>query len=126
MMRNTATTPGVNVSNDVTFQPYIQRDRSRSHSGKSNKSGSELLLHSTAHRTLDYTAREDVPQTSSQLLRHYIGVYDPQTGKLEVVEAKKMVVRGVVRAKQADASSMGDNSAPMVSSLLLPLTNSRC
>jgi DNA-directed RNA polymerase I subunit RPA49 len=34
-------------------------------------------------------------------LKHYVGVYDPETGNLEVMEARKMVVRGTVRAHEA-------------------------
>jgi len=30
-----------------------------------------------------------------------VGVFDPETGKLEIVEGRKMIVRGVVRAHQA-------------------------
>lgn len=37
------------------------------------------------------------------MLNHYIGIYDPTTGKMEVMEARKMVVRGVVRAHEATA-----------------------
>lgn len=35
------------------------------------------------------------------LLKHYVGVYDPETGKLEIMEARKVVLRGSVRAHQA-------------------------
>ena len=65
----------------------------------------ELLLHSTSHRALDLTAREEEARGSKPMLKHYIGVYDPKTGRLEVVEAKRMVVRGQVRAKQLPNSS---------------------
>ena len=37
------------------------------------------------------------------MLKHYIGIYDPTTDKMEVMEARKMVVRGVVRAHEATA-----------------------
>ncbi len=61
----------------------------------------ELLLHSSDHPKLDYTAREEEAGGADTLLKHYVGVYDPETGKLEVMEARKMVVRGSVRAHQA-------------------------
>lgn len=38
------------------------------------------------------------------MLKHYIGVYDPATGKMEVMEARKLVVRGVIRAHEATAA----------------------
>ncbi|KIE00945.1 RNA polymerase I associated factor, partial [Metarhizium majus ARSEF 297] len=107
-----ATTPGVEISENVAFYPYQPREGSRSKSTKSKHAGDkELLLHSTSHRSLDYTAREEGKRGLNQLVNHYVGIYDPTTGNLEVVEAKKMVVRGMVRAKQAPASSMGEDLA---------------
>ncbi|TDZ37025.1 DNA-directed RNA polymerase I subunit rpa49 [Colletotrichum spinosum] len=55
---------------------------------------------------MDFTGREDGVSDAQQALKHYVGVFDPKTGKLEVVEAKRMVVRGVVRAKQASEEAM--------------------
>jgi DNA-directed RNA polymerase I subunit RPA49 len=66
----------------------------------------ELLLHSSEHPKLEYTAREEEAGGSDALLKHYVGVYDPETGKLEVMEARKMVVRGSVRAHQATADDI--------------------
>lgn len=44
------------------------------------------------------------------LVNHFVGVYDPKTGKMQVVEAKKMTVRGAVRAKQqAEAEAAEKN-----------------
>ena len=47
-------------------------------------------------------------------MNHFFGIYDPETGKLQVVEAKKMVIRGTVRAKQASAADMGERTAKQV------------
>lgn len=60
----------------------------------------DLLLHSNNHLNLDYTAKENDRSSSKPTLIHYLGVYDPKTGNLDVVEAKTMVVRGVVRSKK--------------------------
>lgn len=72
-----------------------------------SKSGSiankELILHSSDHPKLDYTAQEEEAGGADSLLKHYVGVYDPETGKMEIMEARKMVVRGSVRAQQAVA-----------------------
>lgn len=78
---------------------------------KCNKKPSEdLFLHSTSHRTLDYTAQEERPtngsQSLAQPLKHYLAAWDPKTGQMEVVEAKKVTLRGVVRAKQAADESL--------------------
>jgi DNA-directed RNA polymerase I subunit RPA49 len=73
---------------------------------KKNAPLSEMLLHSTSHRSLDYIAQEDQPKGSRPLVRHFIGVFDPKTGKVEVVESKKMVVRGTVRSQKVSDEAM--------------------
>lgn len=55
---------------------------------------------------MDYTAREDKPKDGQPLLKHYLGLFDPATGQLQLVEGKKMVVRGAVRAQQAKEEDM--------------------
>lgn len=106
----TATAPGIAVAKDATFNSYSRRPvtkRARHRSG-------DLLLHSTSHRTLDYTAREDKPEDGQPLLKHYIGLFDPVTGGLQLVEGKKMVVRGAVRAQQAADEDMKAQEVPQV------------
>lgn len=49
------------------------------------------------------------------MLRHYIGLFNPKTGELELVEAKKLVVRGAVRTQQASDEDMrAQQAAPQV------------
>lgn len=86
---------------DAAFNSYSRRPAKRPRHRKD-----DLLLHSTSHRTLDYTAREDKPKDGQPLLKHYVGLFDPATGQLQLVEAKKMVVRGAVRAQQATEEDM--------------------
>lgn len=50
-------------------------------------------------------------------MKHYIGLFNPATGQLELVEAKKSVVRGAVRAQQASDEDMkSQQPAPQVRS----------
>lgn len=35
-------------------------------------------------------------------MKHYIGVYDPLTGNLELIEARNMVIRCSIREQQYD------------------------
>ncbi|KAJ6444779.1 RNA polymerase I associated factor [Purpureocillium lavendulum] len=110
-----ATTPGLEVPKGLVFHSYQSKDEGRSKSKQPKHAiDKELLLHSTAHRSLDYTAREEEPRGSKPLMKHYVGVYDPKTGKLEVVQAKKMVVRGQVRAKQLPSASAKEGGARQV------------
>lgn len=98
-----ATAPGINLPTNLPFYSYVSsadaNPKSKSKS-KKNDTPKDLLLHSTAHHTLDYTAKDETRRGLAPLMNHFIGVYDPQTGKLQVVEAKKLVVRGVVRDKK--------------------------
>ncbi|UNI21383.1 DNA-directed RNA polymerase I subunit rpa49 [Purpureocillium takamizusanense] len=104
-----ATAPGLEIPKTLVFHSYQSKDEARTKTKHPKHAvDKELLLHSTAHRSLDYTAREEEPRGSKPLLKHYVGIYDPKTGKLDVVEAKKMVVRGQVRAKQLPTASAED------------------
>lgn len=98
-----ATPSGISVSKDSKYSTYSRPSTKRSKHG-----ANDLLLHSSSHRTVDYTAREDKPAVGAgqPLLKHYIGVYDPASGQLQLVEAKKMVIRGSVRAQQAPEEDM--------------------
>ncbi|UQC77552.1 A49-like RNA polymerase I associated factor [Colletotrichum lupini] len=95
------------LAKGVQFNPYVKQDASSvKRRSKTPAVSQDLVLHSNTHQTMDYTAREDGISDSQQALKHYVGIYDPETGKLQVVEAKKMVVRGVARAKHASEEAM--------------------
>ncbi|KAI1819591.1 RNA polymerase I associated factor, A49-like protein [Xylaria intraflava] len=114
-----ATHPGLCLPNSVKFQAYTKPTRSapiqkRSKRAESSSSSqpSSLLLHSTSHAKMDYTAKEDGPGGRESHLKHYIGVFDPATGKLSVVEARKMAVKGVVRSQQPKEEDLQSKTAP--------------
>jgi len=105
-----ATTPGLVIPEDVQFHPYAKKEPNSVKKRKQSLQGppKDLLLHSTSHHTLDYTAREDRPKGTESLLKHYVAVFDPASGELKVIEARKMVVRGLVRSRKAgDAEFAG-------------------
>jgi DNA-directed RNA polymerase I subunit RPA49 len=126
-----ASTPGVSIPSSIPLKPYTKPRSEVQTNGRGPLATTELLLHSNAHSKLEYTAREEQETGGpNALLKHYVGVYDPETGKLEVMEARRMVVRGVVRAHQATA----DEDTPTVSTdtirlvetvLMRPLQNVR-
>ncbi|KAI5459881.1 RNA polymerase I associated factor, A49-like protein [Mariannaea sp. PMI_226] len=102
-----AISPGFQIPTDISFQSYAPMSESKSKSKTSKPAGEKnILLHSTAHRSLDYTIKSEAPRGTKPALNHFIGIYDPKTGKMQVVEAKKMTIRGTVRAKQAAASDL--------------------
>ncbi|AEO69439.1 83359642-d75c-4b09-bb37-530c0bd40553 [Thermothielavioides terrestris] len=103
-----ALTPGISLPDSFPFDVY---EKDEQPTAKRRKSGglptpSEMALHSASHRTIDYTAREERWKSVDTLLNHFLAIIDPQSGEVEVIQAKKMVVRGTVRSKQAPAEAM--------------------
>ena len=107
-----ATTPGIALDRAVNFQAFTKPGPAQKNSKKTPVP--TLLLHSSEHPRVDYTAKEDGQDGLESHLKHYIGVFDPETGKLDVIEAKKMTVRGVPRAQKAPEDSLASRSAPKV------------
>ncbi|KAI6778820.1 RNA polymerase I associated factor [Emericellopsis cladophorae] len=82
------------ASKKVAIDAHAPQAKVIAAKNKSKSTQQELLLHSTSHPNLDYTAKEETSRGSKPLVNHYVGVYDPKTGTMQVIEAKKMVVRG--------------------------------
>ncbi|KAK4241717.1 RNA polymerase I associated factor, A49-like protein [Achaetomium macrosporum] len=103
-----ALTPGISLPDSFPFNVY---EKDEQPTAKRRKSGgvpppSEMTLHSSSHRTIDYTAREERSKSVDTLLNHYLAIIDPRSGEVEVIQAKRMVVRGTVRSKQAPKEAM--------------------
>ena len=105
LLTQAASAPGLGISPSIALKPHTKARKNPSKTaGRGAIATKELILHSSDHAKLDYTAREEEEAGGADaLLKHYIGVFDPETGKLEVIEARKMVVRGSVRSQQATA-----------------------
>jgi DNA-directed RNA polymerase I subunit RPA49 len=89
--------PGLTLPKATSFKPF-QRPRADGLARRRSSSalvGCELLLNSSEHPKIDYTGHEET--ADNRLVKHYVGVYDPATGKLQVMEARKLVIRGAVR-----------------------------
>src|SRR5579862_2876496 len=87
--------PGLALPRTTSFASF-QRPRASNHRNTSSGlASSELLLNSSIHPKVSYTGREETADES--LLRHYVGVYDPAIGELQVMEARKLVIRGTLR-----------------------------
>lgn len=92
-----ASSPGVTLSPDLSFQSF------------SNQKSSNLLLHSSTHATIDYTATESsVTEVGENHLKHYIAVFDPASNRLQVTEAKRMTIRSNVRQVPSFAEDAGE------------------
>ena len=98
-----ASAPGFSVPANITFQSYRKLPaKSSSTSQRSTVNKSEVLLHSAGHPTIDYIAREEEAESANGLLKHYVGIYDSQTETVRLVEVRKVVLRGIVRAAAKD------------------------
>lgn len=103
------------MPSNLSFSSYAPSDPAQKKKSKQSSAQKELLLHSTDHAKLDYTAREETARGAKPLVNHFIGVYDPKTGKMQVVEAKKMTVRGAVRSKQQAEAEAAEKNIQQVS-----------
>lgn len=88
-----ATTPGLNFPSKISFNPY---KRTKILPGSAID---HLLLQSSDHARLDYTAQEEQDGSSESQLKDYIGVFNPATNKLQIVPVKKVVVRSTLRSE---------------------------
>lgn len=88
---NLATTPGLHFPSRISFNPYKRT--------KILPEGASelLLLQSSEHARLDYTAQEELDGSSESQLKDYVGVYDPATKKLQLVPVKRVTVRSTLR-----------------------------
>jgi DNA-directed RNA polymerase I subunit RPA49 len=125
-VRIVATSSSIRVPEDVQFHSYAKLQRATaSRRRHEQRPAPELLLYSASHKTMDYTAREDGPNDMSSLLNHFLCVYDPRTGKLDVVQAKRMVIRGGARSsavQDGDEHSQTRVRSPAHATLILWLT----
>ncbi|KAL8947583.1 MAG: hypothetical protein Q9222_006151 [Ikaeria aurantiellina] len=95
---NIASTPGLTPSSDLSLNAYKKARKTKSSTtGTSHITTSEHLLHTSQHAKLDYVASEEETGGKEGLLSHYIGVYNPQSRQLQLVPARKLVLRGAVR-----------------------------
>ncbi|KAL9052255.1 MAG: hypothetical protein Q9162_005512 [Coniocarpon cinnabarinum] len=79
----------------VQFDAY-----SKSSTGSSaTLAHNEVLLHSSDHPRLNFTARERPEGAPASHLKHYVGVLDPDTNELQLVEARHVTVRSTVKAE---------------------------
>ncbi|KAL8718438.1 MAG: hypothetical protein Q9225_004422 [Loekoesia sp. 1 TL-2023] len=121
-----ASTPGLSFPSDLPLKTYERRRGNDTPStGKSQITSSEHLLHTSAHSKIDYIAREEEGNGKDGLLSHYLGVYDPQSGQLQLVRVRKLVLRSSLRSiptgkeKAAKPPSVSNLSLDLALSLLM-------
>jgi DNA-directed RNA polymerase I subunit RPA49 len=93
MLIPAATTPGLQFPPRISLQPY-----KRTKILPQGESTS-LLLQSSDHARLDYTAHEEQDGSSESQLKDYVGVFDPAAGRLQIVPVKRVTVRSTLRSE---------------------------
>jgi DNA-directed RNA polymerase I subunit RPA49 len=91
-----ATSAGLAPAGTIKYKAFSSIDESA-------RTTPELLLHSSDHSKIDYTARENQDVGAASVLKHYVGVFDPTTHTLKVVEARKVSVRNTLRSEEHEA-----------------------
>ncbi|KAH7059089.1 RNA polymerase I associated factor, A49-like protein [Macrophomina phaseolina] len=97
-----AATPGVSFPSGLALKAYKKENDKRRY---------ELLLQSSDHPRLDFSAHEECDGAADSLLKHYVGVYDPKTGDLQVMEAHKLTLRSTLRSETEEIRVQRDQGA---------------
>lgn len=87
-----------------------RRQQRIKHIENTNLSSTELLLHTSGHPKLNFTGREGENELDN-LLNHYVAVYDPKENTVQLLEARKMMVRGCPRAAIVDVEEDTDEES---------------
>lgn len=86
------------------FKTFTKQTETRTSKKKSTSSDvptpstHSVLLHSSSHPRLDYTANQD----SDPNLSHYIGIFDPTTNSVQVLPAHAVTLRTTLRSEVAE------------------------
>ncbi|CAI6333404.1 unnamed protein product [Periconia digitata] len=88
-----AATPGLSIPSHISFKTYKKT--------KVLPTGAttEVILQSSEHPRLDYLAKEEKDGSSASQLKDYVGVYDPATGKLQLMPVRRLTVRSSLRSE---------------------------
>ena len=93
--------PGL-IAPSIPYKPY-SKSLSNRHSDAAPKPGThDLLLHSSAHPRLDYTA---APISLDEHLSHYVAVFDPASNSLQITPAHHLSLRSTLRSDKAESSA---------------------
>ena len=91
--------PGLNTPG-IPYKAYIKSRASKSsNDGQPTPNTHSLLLHSSEHPRLDYTA---APNTLDQELSHYVAIFDPTTNELQITPAHHLSLRTTLRSETAE------------------------
>ena len=96
-----AISPGINLPNNLKWRAF----------SKSSGQDSKIQLHSDSHPVLDYTANQE-NASREEHIKHYVAIYDETCGELEIIEARLMTARRIIR-QASPASESGSPVEPV-------------
>ncbi|CAI7645830.1 unnamed protein product [Penicillium pancosmium] len=123
-----ATTPGVQSAKSLRWNPYIKaRDNVPKSSTSLRNPGivsSEILLQSSQHEKMDFVGREGHDEDADSQLKHYVAVVDPERKTWQIVEARRVTLRGSVRShKVSEEDSESEEELNTMRAQRTALTN---
>lgn len=91
-------------SKGFRFNPYIKTryDVERTATRNPGIVSTEMLLQSSEHQKMDFVGREGTGEDADSQLKHYIAVVDPERKTWQVIEARRVTVRGAVRSRKPE------------------------
>ncbi|KAJ5240938.1 uncharacterized protein N7469_002529 [Penicillium citrinum] len=112
-----ATTPGVQNAKKLRWNAYIKTRDNVSKSATATRNpgivSSEMLLQSSEHEKMDFVGREGTGEDADSQLKHYVAVVDPERKTWQIVEARRVTLRGAIRTSKAseeDSESEEENN----------------
>lgn len=96
-----ASSPGLSAPS-VHFKAFGRPHSKEPNGSRPGSTSHELLLHSSQHPRLDYTA---APVALEKNLSHYVAVYDPASDQLQVFPAHHLSLRSALRQSDDDLTS---------------------
>lgn len=78
---------------------------------------SEMLLQSSEHEKMDFVGREGTGEDADSQLKHYVAVVDPDRKTWQLVEARRVTLRGAVRRRKQGVEEESDEELVCLSTL---------
>ena len=88
--------PGLTVP-QISFKAYSKASSKAKDDSQPKPSTHSVILHSTKHPRLDYTAAPSSSVDSE--VAHYVAVYDPKAQKLQIVPSHHLSLRSTLRSE---------------------------
>ncbi|TKX22211.1 DNA-directed RNA polymerase I subunit rpa49 [Elsinoe australis] len=101
-----ASTPGYQLK-PISFTSYGQPLKDSVKDQTPVPTTHSIVLHSSEHPLLDYTAAQEVENKTA----HYLGVYDPVDQSIQLVPAHAVTVRSTLRSEAAEVQAQNEKVA---------------